>query len=109
MIWIAESLGRVSTRHSVEADEVEILSGVFEGMTTGTPIALLIRNTDQRSRDYSNIKDVFRPAHADYTYEHKYGIRDYRGGGRSLREKLQCEVAAGAIAKNVGSSIFGQG
>ncbi|HAY54528.1 MAG TPA: chorismate synthase, partial [Gammaproteobacteria bacterium] len=66
-----------------EADEVEILSGVFEGMTTGTPIALLIRNTDQRSKDYGNIKDVFRPAHADYTYEHKYGIRDYRGGGRS--------------------------
>ena len=70
-----------------EADEVEILSGVFEGMTTGTPIALLIRNTDQRSKDYSNIKDVFRPAHADYTYEHKYGIRDYRGGGRSSLRK----------------------
>ena len=66
-----------------EADEVRILSGVFEGKTTGTPIGLLIENTDQRSQDYSKIKDTFRPGHADYTYEHKYGIRDYRGGGRS--------------------------
>src|SRR5210317_920628 len=82
-----------------EADEVEILSGVFEGMTTGTPIALLIRNTDQRSKDYGNIKDVFRPAHADYTYEHKYGIRDYRGGGRSSARETAMRVAAGAIAK----------
>src|SRR5210317_2535591 len=75
-----------TSRHTTqrrEADRVEILSGVFEGLTTGTPIALTIRNTDQRSKDYGNIKDVFRPAHADYTYEHKYGIRDYRGGGRS--------------------------
>ncbi len=67
-----------------EADEVEILSGVFEGKTTGTPIALLIRNTDQRSKDYGNIAQQFRPGHADYTYWHKFGIRDYRGGGRSL-------------------------
>lgn len=66
-----------------EGDEVEILSGVFEGITTGTPIGLLIRNTDQRSKDYSKIKDQFRPAHADYTYQQKYGLRDYRGGGRS--------------------------
>ena len=65
-----------------EADEVEILSGVFEGRTTGTPIALLIRNTDQRSKDYGNIAQQFRPGHADYTYWHKYGTRDYRGGGR---------------------------
>ena len=89
-----------------EADEVEILSGVFEGMTTGTPIALLIRNTDQRSKDYSNIKDVFRPAHADYTYEHKYGIRDYRGGGRSSARETAMRVAAGAIAKKVLAHLF---
>ena len=72
-----------------EADEVEILSGVFEGKTTGTPIALLIRNTDQRSKDYGNIAESFRPGHADYTYWHKYGIRDYRGGGRrGNRQKM---------------------
>ena len=71
-----------TSRHTTqrrEADEVEILSGVFQGKTTGTPIALLIKNTDQKSKDYSNIKDSFRPGHADYTYHHKYGIRDYRG------------------------------
>ena len=67
-----------------EADQVKILSGVFEGKTTGVPIALVIENTSQRSKDYSNIKDLYRPGHADYTYEKKYGIRDYRGGGRSL-------------------------
>ena len=89
-----------------EEDEVEILSGVFEGMTTGTPIALLIRNTDQRSKDYSQIKDVFRPAHADYTYQHKYGIRDYRGGGRSSARETAMRVAAGAIAKKVLSHLF---
>ena len=89
-----------------EEDEVEILSGVFEGMTTGTPIALLIRNTDQRSKDYSQIKDVFRPAHADYTYEHKYGIRDYRGGGRSSARETAMRVAAGAIAKKVLRYLF---
>lgn len=82
-----------------EADEVEILSGVFEGKTTGTPIALLIRNTDQRSKDYSNIAQQFRPGHADYTYWHKYGIRDYRGGGRSSARETVARVAAGAIAK----------
>ena len=89
-----------------EEDEVEILSGVFEGRTTGTPIALLIRNTDQRSKDYSQIKDVFRPAHADYTYEHKYGIRDYRGGGRSSARETAMRVAAGAIAKKVLAYMF---
>lgn len=82
-----------------EADEVEILSGVFEGVTTGTSIGLLIRNTDQRSKDYSNIKDTFRPAHADYTYTQKYGFRDYRGGGRSSARETAMRVAAGAIAK----------
>ena len=82
-----------------EADEVEILSGVFEGKTTGTPIALLIRNTDQRSKDYGNIAQQFRPGHADYTYWHKYGIRDYRGGGRSSARETAARVAAGAVAK----------
>jgi chorismate synthase len=82
-----------------EADEVEILSGVFEGETTGTPIGLLIRNTDQRSKDYSEIKDKFRPGHADYTYWHKYGRRDYRGGGRSSARETAMRVAAGAIAR----------
>ena len=82
-----------------EADEVEILSGVFEGRTTGTPIALLIRNTDQRSKDYGNIARTFRPGHADYTYWQKYGIRDYRGGGRSSARETAVRVAAGAIAK----------
>ena len=82
-----------------EADEVRILSGVFEGVTTGTPIGLLIENTDQRTRDYSKIKDVFRPAHADYTYQQKYGRRDYRGGGRSSARETAMRVAAGAIAK----------
>lgn len=82
-----------------EADQVRILSGVFEGKTTGTPIGLLIENTDQRSKDYSKIKDLFRPAHADYTYQHKYGLRDYRGGGRSSARETAMRVAAGAIAK----------
>lgn len=81
-----------------EADEVEILSGVFNGVTTGTPIGLLIRNTDQRSRDYGNIADTFRPGHADYAYEQKYGLRDYRGGGRSSARETAVRVAAGAIA-----------
>ncbi|AVJ55621.1 chorismate synthase [Idiomarina sp. OT37-5b] len=81
-----------------EPDQVEILSGVFEGKTTGTPIGLLIRNTDQRSQDYSQIKDAFRPGHADYTYQHKYGFRDYRGGGRSSARETAMRVAAGAIA-----------
>jgi len=82
-----------------EADAVEILSGVFEGRTTGTPIALLIRNTDQRSKDYGDIAQSFRPGHADYTYWQKYGIRDYRGGGRSSARETAVRVAAGAIAK----------
>ena len=82
-----------------EDDKVEILSGVFEGLSTGTPIAMVIYNTDQHSKDYSNIKDVFRPGHADFTYFHKYGIRDYRGGGRSSARETAARVAAGAIAK----------
>lgn len=82
-----------------EADEVRILSGVFEGKTTGTPIGLVIENTDQRSKDYSKIKDQFRPAHADYTYMHKYGVRDYRGGGRSSARETAMRVAAGAVAR----------
>jgi len=82
-----------------EEDKVEILSGVFEGRTTGTPIGLLIRNTDQRSKDYSKIKNLFRPGHADYTYWQKYGIRDYRGGGRQSARETAVRVAAGAIAK----------
>ena len=82
-----------------ESDTVEILSGVFEGKTTGAPIALLIRNEDQRSKDYGNIADTFRPGHADYTYWHKYGIRDYRGGGRSSARETAVRVAAGAIAR----------
>lgn len=90
------------SRHTTgrqEADQVQILSGVFEGRTTGTPIGLLIHNTDQRSRDYSDIKDKFRPGHADYSYQQKYGIRDYRGGGRSSARETTMRVAAGAIAR----------
>ena len=95
-----------------EADEVKILSGVFEGKTTGTPIGLVIENTDQRSKDYGNIQDNFRPAHADYTYDQKYGFRDYRGGGRSSARETAMRVAAGAIAKKYlkaryGIEIFG--
>ncbi len=90
-----------------ESDTVEILSGVFEGITTGTPIALLIRNEDQRSKDYSKIMDVFRPGHADYTYWQKYGIRDYRGGGRSSARETAVRVAAGAIAKKWLNEKFG--
>jgi chorismate synthase len=82
-----------------EADSVEILSGVFEGLSTGTPIAMIIYNTNQKSKDYANIKDVFRPGHADFTYFHKYGLRDYRGGGRSSARETAARVAAGAIAK----------
>ncbi|MDN5370591.1 MAG: chorismate synthase [Shewanella sp.] len=90
-----------------EADEVQILSGVFEGKTTGTSIGLLINNTDQRSQDYSNIKDLFRPGHADYTYQQKYGVRDYRGGGRSSARETAMRVAAGAIAKKYLQQQFG--
>src|SRR5882672_2809133 len=82
-----------------EDDIVEILSGVFEGKTTGTPIGLLIRNVDAKSKDYSKIKDSFRPGHADYTYWQKYGIRDYRGGGRQSARETAVRVAAGAIAR----------
>jgi chorismate synthase len=91
-----------TSRHTTqrrEADIVKILSGVFEGKTTGTPIGLLIENTDQRSKDYSNIASTFRPGHADYTYQHKYGFRDYRGGGRSSARETAMRVAAGGIAK----------
>ena len=90
------------SRHTTarkEPDQVRILSGVFEGRTTGTPIGLLIENVDQRSRDYSAIKDKFRPGHADYTYQQKYGIRDYRGGGRASARETTMRVAAGAIAR----------
>ncbi|MDR5771283.1 chorismate synthase [Caballeronia sp. LP006] len=90
-----------------EADQVEILSGVFEGVTTGTPIALLIRNTDQRSKDYGNIVETFRPGHADYTYWQKYGVRDYRGGGRSSARLTAPTVAAGAVAKKWLREKFG--
>ncbi|SAL43065.1 chorismate synthase [Caballeronia humi] len=90
-----------------EPDQVEILSGVFEGKTTGTPIALLIRNTDQRSKDYGNIVETFRPGHADYTYWQKYGIRDYRGGGRSSARLTAPTVAAGAVAKKWLRERFG--
>ncbi len=90
-----------------EADEAEILSGVFEGKTTGTSIAILIRNTDARSRDYSKIMDTYRPGHADYTYDAKYGFRDYRGGGRSSARETTARVAAGAVAKQLLSSHLG--
>ncbi len=92
------------SRHTTqrrEADEVQILSGVFEGLTTGTPIGLLVHNTDQKSKDYGDIKDKFRPGHADYTYHNKYGIRDYRGGGRSSARETAMRVAAGAVARKV--------
>ena len=90
------------TRHTTqrrETDEVRILSGVFEGVTTGTPIHLMIENVDQRPRDYTRIRSVYRPSHADYTYHHKYGIRDYRGGGRSSARETTMRVAAGGVAK----------
>ena len=90
-----------------ESDTVEILSGVFEGVTTGAPIALLIRNQDQRSKDYNDIKDTFRPGHADYTYWQKYGVRDYRGGGRSSARETAVRVAAAAIAKKWLREKFG--
>ena len=101
-----------TSRHTTqrrESDEVEILSGVFEGKTTGTPIGLLIRNTDQRSKDYSKIKDLFRPGHADLTYEKKYGLRDYRGGGRSSARETAMRVAAGAVAKKYLKLRYGIG
>lgn len=99
-----------TSRHTTqrrEPDEVKILSGVFEGKTTGTPIGLVIENTDQRSKDYGKIADQFRPGHADYTYLQKYGIRDYRGGGRSSARETAMRVAAGAIARKVLRESFG--
>jgi len=95
------------TTQRQEADAVKILSGVFEGETTGTPIQLMIENTDQRPRDYTNIKDSFRPGHADYTYWAKYGIRDYRGGGRSSARETASRVAAGAIARKILAKFVG--
>lgn len=99
------------SRHTTqrrEADRVKILSGTFEGRTTGTPIGLLIENTDQRSKDYGDIKDKFRPGHADYAYTQKYGIRDYRGGGRSSARETAMRVAAGAIARKVLAHEIGE-
>jgi chorismate synthase len=95
------------TTQRKEEDKVEIISGVFEGLTTGHPISLIINNSDQRSKDYSDIKDKFRPGHADYTYWKKYGIRDYRGGGRSSARETAMRVAAGAIARKVISQKIG--
>jgi chorismate synthase len=100
------------SRHTTqrnEPDQVRILSGVFEGRTTGTPIGLIVENTDQRSRDYGDIKDKFRPGHADYTYQQKYGIRDYRGGGRSSARETTMRVAAGAIARKYLAERLGIG
>ena len=91
-----------------EADEVEILSGVFEGRTTGTPVSLIIKNTDQRSKDYGNIAKQYRPGHADFTYDAKYGHRDYRGGGRSSARETAVRVAAGAIADLALKKILGE-
>lgn len=91
---------KVST-HRREPDKAEILSGVVEGRTTGTPVAMLIRNQDQHAKDYEEIKNVFRPGHADYTYLKKYGLRDYRGGGRASGRETACRVAAGAVAKKI--------
>ncbi|WP_431108660.1 chorismate synthase [Winogradskyella poriferorum] len=88
-----------------EPDTVEFLSGIFEGVTTGTPIGFVIKNTNQKSKDYSHIKDVYRPSHADYTYDKKYGVRDYRGGGRSSARETASRVVAGAIAKQMLPSI----
>lgn len=99
-----------TSRHTTqrrEADQVEILSGVFEGKTTGTPIGLLIKNTDQRSKDYTKIAETFRPGHADYVYDHKYGFRDYRGGGRSSARETAMRVAAGGIAKKYLKQQYG--
>jgi chorismate synthase len=99
-----------TSRHTTqrrEADAVKILSGVFEGKTTGTPIGLLIENTDQRSKDYSDIMNTFRPGHADYTYQQKYGVRDYRGGGRSSARETAMRVAAGGIAKKYLKTTLG--
>ena len=97
---------RITTQRK-EADEVEILSGVFEGVSTGTPLAMVIRNKDQKSKDYAHISHKFRPSHADYTFQGKYGIRDYRGGGRSSARETAARVAAGAVAKQFIAQAFG--
>ena len=97
------------TTQRKEADQVKILSGVFEGKTTGTPICLMIENTDQRSKDYGDIAQKFRPGHADYTYQHKYGIRDYRGGGRSSARETASRVAAGAVARTALNTLVDGG
>src|SRR3954469_14967777 len=97
---------KVTTQRK-EDDAPEILSGVFEGRTTGTSIAILIRNEDQRSRDYADIKDKYRPGHADYTFDAKYGFRDYRGGGRSSARETNVRVAAGAVAKKLLAHLHG--
>lgn len=89
------------TTNRKEEDKVEFYSGIFDGKTTGTPIGFFIKNKDQRSKDYSNVKDTYRPSHADFTYERKYGLRDYRGGGRSSARETACRVVAGAIAKQI--------
>ena len=96
------------TSQRKESDKVKIMSGVFEGKTTGTPISIIINNEDARSRDYETIKDKFRPGHADYTYFKKYGIRDYRGGGRQSARETACRVAAGAVAKTVLKNFLGK-
>ncbi len=101
-------VGKHTTKRK-EPDSVKILSGVYEGKTTGTPISLMIENTDQRSKDYSKITQSFRPGHADFTYMEKYGIRDPRGGGRSSARETACRVGAGAIARKVIESILGKG
>ncbi|MHA1539595.1 MAG: chorismate synthase [Alphaproteobacteria bacterium] len=95
------------TTPRAEPDHVKILSGVFEGQTTGTPISLVIENKDKRSKDYSEVKNAYRPSHADYTYDQKYGIRDYRGGGRSSARETAMRVAAGAVARKVLTHILG--
>ncbi|MBE2191685.1 MAG: chorismate synthase [Alphaproteobacteria bacterium] len=97
------------TTQRQEADLVKIMSGVFDGVTTGTPISLLIENTDQKSKDYSEIEDKFRPGHADFTYQAKYGVRDHRGGGRSSARETACRVAAGAVARRVLADQLGEG
>ncbi|MAJ52234.1 MAG: chorismate synthase [Flammeovirgaceae bacterium] len=97
---------RITTQRK-EADEIEILSGVFEGVSTGTPMAMVIRNKDQKSKDYSHIANQFRPSHADYTFQEKYGVRDYRGGGRSSARETVARVAAGAVAKQFIAQAFG--
>ena len=96
------------TSQRKESDKVEILSGVFQGKTTGTPISMIIYNEDAKSRDYETIKNKFRPGHADYTYFLKYGIRDYRGGGRQSARETAARVAAGAIAKIVLNKLIGK-